>query len=467
MRLVGFFTASVWVSALFFHLRGAVVNSYYTQVKADYRLNLWLIALLVSLLAVGVYPVFLFTNRHEQLMLPSVVFLICLFVYLNKHKFSKSLAATYLLFILYFVCVSLILYAHPKGMFLAPFFILIGVKIIVGTKKVFISMVLAVLIVLLMEQSYFSWKAFFSCPETPKLNQLIISFSFDPFSFFYDFKFFLKKCLYSLFQSNRYLFQIGFQEITDINYLPQHPLGPMAKLVNAFIYLNVVILFFGLTIALPYFYFKNDVVRGQYLTVNAILIVLVVCVIFGALFNLPKNWYDAGYIYSLLIIISVFFVSDNLPSIFPNKAFSIYFFYIVIVGLLSQFIFFHRYSTDLHDGYAGPGIGLVGYLYDKNHDSEFSNISSVCKIDVNNSKHLIVDDYTYFYFSSTRMPMPITYIYLENEPENVQDFIRKSGSSGMVVRCDYMPLSLAPLSLRSGGLCCITQENLMKVNVTR
>ncbi|CAD6879859.1 hypothetical protein [Methylomonas albis] len=467
MRVVGFFAAGVWVCALFFHIRRAIINSYYTENRVDYRLNLGLIALFVSLLAIGVYPVFLFTNRHEQLMLPSVVFLICLFSFLNKHGFSKNLLTIYLLIFVYFTCVSLILYAHPKGMFLAPFFLIIGLKLIVGIRKIFISMILTVLITLLMEQSYFSWKNFFSCPEIPKLNQLIISFSFDPFSFFYDFKFFLNKCLYSLLQFNRYLFQIGFQEITDANYLPQHPLGPMAKFVNALVYSNIFFLFFGLTIYLPYFYFKNDIVRGQYLTVNAVLIVLAGCVFFSALFNLPKNWYDAGYMYSLLIIILVFFVSANLPSVFPKKVFSVCFFYIVIVGLLSQLIFAHRYARDLQAGYAGPSVGLVGYVYDKNYDSEFSNISSLCKIDLNNSKHLIVDDYTYFYFSSTRMPMPITYIYLENEPENVQDFIRKSESSGMVVRCDYMPLSLAPLSQRSGGLCCISQENLRNVNVIR
>jgi hypothetical protein len=465
LRLIGFLTPFVWLSVLFFVLKRAFIQAYSKQVNIGYQTNLWLGVFFISLISLGVYPVFLFTNRHEQLMLPAIVCLVLVFMLISGNKRSNGKKNVYFLILLYLVCVSLILYAHPKGMFLAPFYLFIGLALLREIKNIFVSGSVVALTLFAILQSYIAWKSFFSCPEVPKLNQLIISFSFDPLSFFYDFSFFIEKCLASIHQFDRYLYQNGFQSITDINYLPSHPLGPMAILANCFIYTNIVLCFFCLIIGLPFFYIIKDVSRGEYLTINAVLITLLFSVFLGAVFNLPKNWYDAGYVYSLLIIILIFFIAANLPGKFPRLFCLFCFFYFVSTGLLSQIVFMHRYSNDLKEGYAGPGVKISEYSYDANRFSELSDTAELCKLDVINGKHLIVDDYTYFHFASTIMPMPITYIFLENDSFKIQEFIHESNSSGMIVRCDYMPSSIISVSKRHGGLCCISQENLQKISL--
>ena len=193
---------------------------------------------------------------------------------------------------------------------------------------------------------------------------------------------------------------------------------------------------------------------------------LLACTIISAVFNLPKNWYDAGYFYIMLMVIWIFFLSNN----FRNKLYKTMrrrvFIYLGCVAILSQIVFINRNLPAFLDGYAGPSISIANY----NHVETLKNLataSHICNIDPVLSKRVIVDDYTYFYFQKSMSPMAITYISLGGNPLSTSQFISESDSSGLVTRCETLPETYVSLAKKTGGgICCMTKNDLRKSLVT-
>lgn len=461
LRQVGFLVAFSWAGWLAYYLNYRAKNS---LLKGKGLLisgpqGLYMVGFIISIFFIGVFPIFLIVNRNEQFIMPSVVLLITVFL-ISSHLGSKGhLWQKMLLAALYFVAASLVLYVHAKGLFLTPFLILVCWQLF-GHFKSRLPLVFGMtLLVLHVVLAFFAFKYVFQCSETPLVDEMLKSFSLDPALILYDPRQFIEMAYHSLLQFPKYMHQLGFQEQTDAAYLPSLPLTVSAELANIFIKLNVVATFFTLLFFLPFQYYRKDVVSGRVVTANLVLLVLFVCVLISAIFNLPKNWYDAGYLYALLLITLVFFIGENYSGIFKISAARKIFLYLGAVALLSQAVFIHRNLPAFMEGYAGPGVSIVKYDQTKTRD-DLVAASRACNIDPVLSTKVVIDDYTYLFFQKSKSPMAISYIWLGNDDKSIRQFFSKVDSDGLIVACSGILSPYIAIVKREGNICCIPRKEL-------
>jgi hypothetical protein len=470
LRQVGFVVAFLWVAGLAFYLYTRVKSSWVQgggQLSLD-LLGLYISGFFIAIFSIGVFPIFLITNRGEQLILPSVVLLITVFLVSERLGTQGHQWQRIGLVVLYFVAVSLILFGHPKGLFLTPLFVMVGWQLFSHFKSRLPFVFAMTLLAVHIAQNFSAFKYAFECSEVPQLDALLKSFSFDPASLLYDPRHFFDQTYQSWMRSPRYLEQLGFRSETDIGYLPGLPRNVFAWLANIFIKMNVSVAFLGLLVLLPFQFYRKDVVAGRFVTVNLVLLVLYGCALTNATFNLPKNWYDAGYLYALLLIIIIFSLGENFPGIFQKASAEKVFLYLGAVALLSQAVFIQRNLPEFLAGFAGPGVSIAKYDAIKTHD-DLEAASRSCNIDPARSKKVVVDDYTYLYFRKSKWPMAITYIWPCCDDDSMRDkffrqFFSKVDSDGLVVNCTPMLAPYLPVVKREGNVCCISKNDLVNLS---
>ncbi|MDO8805331.1 MAG: hypothetical protein Q7R35_12980 [Elusimicrobiota bacterium] len=468
LRVVGIFVALLWVAALTVYLNYRAEQHLICgpDSVAPARQRLYISGFVIALFSAGVFPVFLTSNRNEQLMLPSLAALAGIFILSRRLEENGRAWQKVALMAAYFISVSLVLYGHAKGLFFVPFFILVGWQVF-GRAYGFPAFIAAMaLLGLHVVQDYSILKASFKCPEVPAQEALFSSFSFDPVSIFYSPGRFFDQAYHSVKEFPKYVYQLGFQERTDIAYLPGLRVTPAAMAANLFIKLNFALVFFILLFRLPFNYYKRDLALKRFITANSALLALFACGLISAVFNLPKNWYDAGFAYALLLIILVFFVGENSPDVFQKTGVKRLFLYVGLAALLSQAVFIKRNLPIFLIGYAGPRVPIAKYDT-KKLEADILAASRTCNIDLVHSEKLVVDDYTYLYLRKTKWPMAITYIVLANTFKAVTEFLSKSDSDGMIVNCSKWVEPYKLVVKREGDICCIPREGLKKLPASR
>lgn len=460
LRVIGIAIPLLWISVLAFYSRKKVwCNLIDTQESSLSGRFTTLFGVFISIFAIGVYPFFLILNRNEQLILPSIVAL--LFISVTTHRLKKDarLWQKIGLVVMYFIAVSLILYGHAKGLFLTPFLVFVGWQLFSQFKSRLLFFILMPLLGWHVIQYYLAWKYAFQCDDNPQIAAILKSFSLDPALLYKEPLNFLYQAFISLLFFGKYLLQLGFQSKTDINYLPPLPLGFFATSVNIFVWLNFTLAFYFICKLLLRHYWL-DVFKKNFFTINTTLLLLTLCLIIGGIFNIPKNWYDAGYFYSVLIIVWIFFIVENsfeIPRLFAKRLY----FYLACVALISQIVLIYRNLPSFLGGYVGPSISIVEYKHNKGM-SEISAAALACGIDPIHSKKLILDDYTYLYFRRSSQPMPITYIFYDGNPVAAQKFISESDSDGLITRCSSIG-AYTPFAKHAGEVCCIPKNDLNKL----
>jgi hypothetical protein len=460
LRQVGFFITAIWLLGLATYVSHKVKPGMGLKDVSYNKGNgtLYIASVFIALFAVGVFPFFLVTNRGEQLILPSIVLLITIYIISKNQPLESSWKKSGLIG-LYFIAVSLILFGHPKGMFLTPLFLIVLWELFSHFKSRWPFFIALALLFFHILQNIHALKFAFQCSEVPAFEAMLKSFSFDPLSIIYDPKLFFRNVYDSFFNFTKYLHQLGFQKHTDIAYLPIKPLNIFAKISNFFIKLDFAVIFFTLLVFVPLQYYRRDIISGRFVTINLVLTVLLGCTVISAMFNLPKNWYDAGYIYSLLLIILIFFVGENFPSLWQTNRARRLAIYLGVVALLSQMVLIQRYLPAFLAGYAGPSISIA--KYDKaTTQRDLAEASRTCGIDPVNSTKVVVDDQTYLYLHKSKWPMPITYIRFETNEDSVRDFFAKVDSGGLMVTCASMPAFFMQFSKKEGNICCVSKDGL-------
>jgi hypothetical protein len=463
LRRVGFFIFLLWSVPLTFYLiqkvRGleklkSLKNPLYFIDRHFYP-----IAFVVSLLFVGVLPVFFVMNRSEQLFFPSIILLFLLFIYSKPFSVISHSWSKYGFLGLYFVAVSLILYGHAKALFLLPFFLIVAWKISeqFKSRKIFIFTIIFLSIISF--EAYFAWVNLYQCKEMPAFDELIKSFSFDPLSIFYDPALFFDKAYHSLIRSREYLDNLIFKSEYTWNYLPHRKLYLVTKIINKLIKLNTLLIFFGLLIFMPYYYYQKNFSKGNFITPNLALIVLFSCLIINAIFNLPKNFYDADYFYVMMIIILIFFIGENALFNLKSNIFKKLLIYIILVSTLSQLAFAIFYLRPFMKGAVSLGIPIGKYENENIHNS-IAKAANACNIDPIQSKHVVTDDLTYGFFRKSHGPVSFTYLFVDDQKNPLKIFFNNMDSSGMVLDCSLMPEKLREDSIRVNNICCISQKKI-------
>jgi hypothetical protein len=465
LRQVGLIFALLWVMGLTFYL---FTKTKYCLVQGVRQigngiLGLYITGFIISLFAIGVFPIFLVINRSEQLILPSVILLITVFLVSDQIGAKCSLWQKLGLFFLYIISVSLVLYGHAKGVFITPLFVIVGWQLCSHFKfRVPFFFAVMLLLAAQVAQAVFTWKYAFLCSEMPGMEQFLRSFSIDPISLFYDPLLFFDQTYHSLIRFPEYIQKLGFQEWSQVNYLPNSPLSVFAKIANILLGINAVIIFLGLMILLPYQYSRKDFIAGRFITVNLALLTLFVCMLISGVFNLTKHWYDAGYLYALMMIILIFFIGENYSGKLYDEVGQKIFFYLGAVALLSQVIFVDRNLSAFMNGYVGPGIQIGKYESENLHD-DLVAVSRTCDLDPVNSKKLVVDDFTYGYFKKSKWPMAISYIWVNNDKESIDLLFSMADSGGMAVYCSSVPDQFKPFVKKEGNICCMSKNQLKNV----
>lgn len=461
LRQVGIMVAFLWLSGLALYL-SAKARSSNSQDGGQYslgKLHLHIAGLFIAIFSVGVFPFFLITNRGEQLIIPSVILLISLFLASRHLGDQAKWGHKTWLIALYFIAVSLILYAHPKGIFLSPLFIIVGWQIFSHFKSRWAFIIGMALVGLHIMQDIAALKYAFKCSEVPQFESMLNSFSFDPLSLFYDPQSFFGQAYNSWQHFPKYLQQLVFQEYTDIDYLPAQPLSTFALYANSLIKINILVGLIALIFLIPVRYYRKDYLAGRYVSINLVLLVLFGCALVSATFNIPKNWYDAGYLYSLFLIIIIFFVGENFSGIFQKASARNIIMYLGAVALLSQAVLIQRNLPAFLMGYAGPSVSIAKYDSVRTIN-DLAAASRACNIDPVQSKRIVVDDDTYLYFQKSKWPMAITYIWAGNDDKSIRQFFAKVDSDGLVVNCMGILPSYMPFAKREGNICCIPKDKL-------
>jgi hypothetical protein len=294
------------------------------------------------------------------------------------------------------------------------------------------------------------------CPENIAFENILKSFSINPLSIFYKPVSFFKDLYYSVLSFPKYINQISFMNLTDIGYLPAIKLNNFQKFTNFLIGLSVLGVFTYLFINL-----RKKIIRKKTALINFILFVFFVCAIISALFNTQKNWYDAGYIYVILCITLIFFVGENKEMLPSNLNLKRLFIFLAVLSLFSQGIFISRYLPQFLKGFTGPGVAILNHESNKIRQ-DIDLLAKDCEINLISAKNLIVDDFTYFYLTKNKFPIPITYLFFSSGgDENIlRNFFSKANPDGLIARCGIPNESF---SKNRNGLCCISKANLLNI----
>lgn len=463
-RLIGIIGELILISILVHQLSTTaceVSTANGAKQPSQFLKKLYSTMFVISILSIGVLPIFLVTNRQEQLLMPLVAILLAIFANSDRYTEAPSQKKYIKLSVLiYLISTSLILYSHPKGIFLSPFLLLIAFQVFRKLKNRLLVVLGYLIVMTLFIQSYAAWKHTFECAATPDLNLLLKSFYIDPADIVRNPRLFFDEFIHSLGNFDKYIRQLTFQQNVGINYLPSVSVGQRAALANFVMKANILTMLVGTLVILPYFYIK-DILQGRLISINLVLFVLLGCILMGASLSLTKNWYDAGYVYVMLVIVIVFVFVGNKHKPLKQSIVVGVLIYLSATSIFSQTIFNYRYLPAFFRGFGGPGISIKTYDYQR-AQSDISASAKACAIDPVNSKGVIFDDYTYFFFQKSQKPMAITYVlYLKDKA--LFDFVADSGSAGIVTRCTSIPKAYLPYTKVTGSVCCVPQEALVKV----
>ena len=419
------------------------------------------LGLILSLLSLGVLPVSLIINRHEQLIIPFLIVLLIIFP--EKISTEKSYALKVFFIVIFFLCVSIISYAHPKTLFLAPVVILIGYRLFSLFNNRWVTSGLIILLISLILSNFWALLKVYSCKAAPGMESYLIEMNIAYKDIFYNWPHFQHQLAQSIHHSTEYLKKIGFQASSEINYLPPVSLLIPHRLANMLIRINLSALFLSMLFYLPFFNYRNYK-KGKYFSMDFVLLVLFISICCGSVFNLTKHWYDVHYFWTILIIIFVFFIKDHLQYLLKNKMGKVILLYMTISGIFSLTVFILTFYAPLHSGYQGPGISLFSFD-SKQTSAEIQEAINSCHISPTASENLILDDLTYLYLQRSQRPILITFVllnYLFDEPNaNFNRVIQQS--NGLITRCTSLPGKSAQYTIHNGAICCVSKNNVNKV----
>jgi hypothetical protein len=465
LRIVGIAVCLCWVSLFIIHLYKSCAGP---------KNNIYLFCIfIISLLNIGVMPFFLVTNRAEQLYLPLIFITIIITKKVSSFKAYPKILINSIYIFIYYVLISTFLYSHAKSFLYTPFFIYAIFLFFVIYNKSFCSFFISLaLLILTAISSYSSFKFALSCPDNPAIANSLGGYFLNPIDAFVDFPKFISDSYSSLLNFPTYASKLGFIDNYDANYLPNINFIINPQFLNFFI--NII--FFVILISIPFllFYkFKSDIYR------NILYFLLYLSILINGIFNITKNWYDSAFFYGLIVLLFSLIISKSY-SVFLNHRFFSFVSFPIAVSIFSGVLLITDFIPQFYNGFSGPGISIFNNIGSNNYSS-INRVANKCKIDLKSSSRLIVDDLTYLNLSKTKSPLGITYLYMAvdtpnlikmfNDPQlpNVgQDhfsvFLSRLNSDGLITRCASIPTFYRDKSQFDGIFCCMSKDDLIKLN---
>jgi hypothetical protein len=432
------------------------------EIKLNYVNILILIAFTGGTFFIGVNPIFLIINRGEQIILGSLLLIISIYIYcieLNKplSKSKKIIIITSL-----FICISMSLHGHGKAFYLIPFYIFVFYEVI---KKLELKNKIHILIIgiglFILYEFYSMYKYAYTCQEIPEFQALIKKSTIDPFLILVNLNEFYKEYLKSISFFYRNILSITFNEISEVNYLPNVKLDLKAKISNITIWIWITLTIVVTPIFILLNILKEKLEKNN---INICLLILFICTINSGLMNLTKNWYDGPYIYTIFTLIGLLSIGHNYPEFYVKKnKTQLYLIFILIIFSLSQFVFIERNLNNFKKNFSGLGPAIRKFDIRK-YEQDMSKLSLKCEIKKNESSKLILDDFTYLYFKKSSLPISFTYLF-GGKDFDLKNYLAKSNSDGLILMCSNIINKINnDLIIQEGTYCCISKQNMKLIN---
>lgn len=403
----------------------------------------------------GVVPFSLVTNRPETVILFWLILSVIFFERPVTTNVQKVWVTTG-----FFICITMLLYAHAKTFLLTPVFCIIAHRLFSHFKNKYIYLSLWILFVLILVNNYFLWTSTFTlCPDSAAVNKIFASFNVDLHHLLNNTKLFFLELYNNLLDYQVEIDRITLQSAPEVNYLPSLTVTPAINLFNQLLKWNYLVLFFILLIANSISYGRN-ILRHQFITLNLLSLTLIVCSFFNVLINSSKHWYDAAYLWSLFVVAGMIYCSGQIPHLLKRKTTYLAMIYFFIMAIISVSILIKEYEPLFLNGFSGPSISLVNYDYKKTKNN-LDNLARLCGIDPEHSNNLIVDDLTYHHFQKSKYPLAYTYLFYGSDQYFLSHFWNKFQIDGLIIRAAHVPEPLRnKYATQIGSLICIPKKNI-------
>ncbi len=413
----------------------------------------------IALFSLGVLPTFFVTNRPEQILLVCLIFL---FMMERKVRTHPDQEASLPIILGFLVCVSLMLYVHPKAFYLAPLFFFIGLRFVLNSPKRILPYLVFAFLGILMVGNLFEWKS--ELHYDPIVKQYMDSFNINPGDFLTHRMKFLTELHSSIIDTGKLFTKLGYQVHTDIDYLPPLALTQHDIEMNTLLNLNCAALFFVLLGYLAY-RFIMDCLRGKFLSPYLLFLSVMTVILSGSLLNLTKTWYDVGYFWAVMMVIGVFSLTDRMNAMCKSVLGSLFILYLMTTAVLSIIFFQLNYNDLLLQGYSGPSVSLVNFNYN-DYKKEAKLVARSCLSNTKRNHGIVLDDFTYLYFKKFKDPMLITYVNNHTDSNKFPVLIKEHKLTAVIIRCaiaSIIPNANPQSILHFKDMCCYPQNKISEL----
>ena len=397
-------------------------------------------------LSLGVLPFLLVMNRPEQGLLLVMICGCSIPVILEKRKPTGlqiwTTAAVFIL--LCWIAVS----THAKGVFLLPALLLAA---FLAIRRWLPSLLVLAAAAFGAIETIKIWRIRIDCPESPFLMQVLHGQSLSPDQLRNGLDRFLGLALRNIVNGSTYWQNAGFRQEYQSVWLPTNgsPLTMIEMLLNRAIPLFVAI---GAALfILPAVASTARAMRARTLPDNGSLIAtsLVICLIGVAAFQSGKNFYETALMLPLFAMAVMFsLTTQRLPALPLIRGRAILA-TIAVLAVISQLVVALRFY---------PKFSEWRQALEQRQPAQETvrRLISSCGIEADaNTKHLLVDDFTYTLLWRTQEPYftSLTSGWWATGVDE-QRIIEDRGVTGVVAACPSVSTKIWNSIISEGGYCC-------------
>ncbi len=388
----------------------------------------------LALCAIGIGPAMfgLIVFRPEVFILCGCAVIYWIFLQTSKMPSNWKLTGYYIgaLFIY-----SLLIYLHPKALYLLPFVIVAfansGLSSGVSAPRAIVALGCVAFVILLGMQATVMHKIqFLTCSEYPEIVNAMNRQSVNLLQVLRGdhSAFDALKLLVSQKHWLRIFSQIAFNPVPDVNYLPAPPELLVIKGTNAYLQVTVIGMFvFCCFMSIKSFF---NVIKNKRFE-----LILKPLLFFGMVMpfvlSLSKNWYDAAEFVAALGFMTSLFILD-LKHTRATLAIACSCFVAAVLSLALLLVY---YVPAFNQGFTGPSIPIS---VDRGKIN--SVVESMLKQhNVPEQVPIIIDDWTYEAEKHHPIVLPITYLSIGmTHPEIVMKTLERLGVKYGVVHSNSL-----------------------------
>jgi hypothetical protein len=418
-------------------------------------------------IGVGLIPTTLVLSRPEQwLLLCLSYFILCPLLYLKSKPSHRFFLPK---FLLYCICTSLIFYAHPKSLFFIPVVLTSGLIIFRGN-RIYQVAALGLSVFCALQTFLFSKEAMI-CSKAPIAASFIASQTLNIAEFIHQ-----PKVLFNLF----YIYLSAFPEKAIqysifrneyfVNWLPSLPEGEVLNglpiFINGVIYYFIYALFFA-GLVMPIISLLAAIFARRVGLFHLMIAAVWVSVIGHLILYVNYNFYAVSLVIGILIILALLSAIDiPWPKCRRIPGYLVYFL-VFSLFILSAFVNITTLVPRLVEPLnSWQGLQVYGQpssvqtFHYSDQRERVRKLARSCGITGDGTKHLVVDNLTYFAFDNLHEPMHLANISEKGSGQDIKQddflsFLDGMRSPGIVGRCWLFPDSVRRAANEDDGICCL------------